>query len=71
LYSNQLTVAVSVITKVVAIPIEIADESLFETPMNGQIPRKYERTKLFTKAAEMKIINNSIFKLLLLSKHHL
>ena len=66
----QLTIAVSTITKVVAIPIEIAEEVLFDTPMKGQIPRKYERTKLLTKAAEINIINSSIIKLLPLLVHH-
>jgi hypothetical protein len=40
LNNNQLTIAVSTITNVVAIPIEIAEEVLFETPIKGQIPRK-------------------------------
>jgi len=45
-------------------PIEMAEDVLFETPINGQIPRKYDRTKLLTNAADIKIINNSITILL-------
>jgi len=42
---------VIVITKVVAKPIATADSTLPVTPKKGQIPRKYLRTKLLTKAA--------------------
>jgi hypothetical protein len=45
---------------VVAKPIENADEILFDTPINGQMPKKYESTKLLTTAAEKNIKKSSI-----------
>src|SRR5690606_5638740 len=60
LYNNRLTTAVNTITNVVAIPIEIAEDDLLDTPMKGHIPKKYDKTKLFTNAAEINIISNSI-----------
>jgi hypothetical protein len=45
--------------------MENADDILFETPINGHIPRKYDKTKLFTMAAEKNInISSIIFPLL-------
>ena len=55
----QATGAVIVITKVVAKPILIADESLSDTPKNGHMPKKYFRTKLFTSTVAMKTKINS------------
>jgi hypothetical protein len=37
---SQVTAAVIVITKVTAIPILTADDTFFETPTKGHIPRK-------------------------------
>ncbi len=42
-------------TKVTAAPIRVAVASLPETPRNGQMPRKYARTKLFVRDALTKI----------------
>jgi len=53
----NVTAAVIVITNVTAIPILTAESTFFETPTNGQIPRNCARTKLFTMAAEIKIVN--------------
>ena len=47
-------------------PIENADVILLETPINGQIPRKYDSTKLLTIADERNIKNSSIIQHLLL-----
>ena len=41
----------SVITKMTAPDIPSAVETRLETPRNGQIPRKRERTKLLTSTA--------------------
>jgi hypothetical protein len=49
-----------VITNVVANPIEKADEILFDTPIKGHTPKKYDNTKLLTIAAEKNIRNSSI-----------
>jgi hypothetical protein len=55
LMSHEIT-AVMVITKVTANPIPLAEPAYPETPRKGQMPRKYERTKLLTTAAPMKMM---------------
>src|SRR3990172_3896783 len=53
---GHVTAAVRVMTKVVASPMFRAFSVLFDTPRKGQMPRKYVRTKLFIRDAEMNII---------------
>src|SRR3989304_10373695 len=61
LYMGQVAAAVRVMTKVVASPMLSAFSVLFDTPTNGQMPKKYASTKLFTSAADMNISMSSIY----------
>ena len=54
-FINHTTGAVIVITKVVAKPMPIAESILPDTPRKGHIPKKYLRTKLLIRTAEIKI----------------
>jgi hypothetical protein len=47
------------ITKMTAIPIPIEFSTFFVTPMNGQRPSIFERTKLFTRTVERRIRTSS------------
>jgi hypothetical protein len=43
-------------TNITAPPMRVAVSSFDDTPRNGQMPRKYAKTKLLTRLALMKIV---------------
>ena len=47
-------------TKVVAIPMPMADSSFLETPMKGQRPRNLTSTKLLTSTVPIRMRANSV-----------
>ena len=49
----------SVMTKITAAPMPAAVSTFLDTPKNGQIPKNWLNTTLFTRADPMAIINKS------------
>ena len=48
---GQLTAEATPITKVTAMPMPSAVSTFLDTPMKGQMPRNWDRTKLLTRIA--------------------